>query len=109
MPKRSPGRRPLLMIQVSSYKRNPEYLRECINILKQFANISGLQCNLEKPSVIPIGGNFDTSDKLCPELGLKLESEFTLLGFQMTLMSIIKNASNVYMLLVGNGLGINFP
>ena len=49
----------------------------------QSANISGLQCNLEKTSVIPIGGNFDTSDKLCPELGLKWESEFTLLGFQI--------------------------
>ena len=58
-------------------------MRECVNILKQFANISGLQCNLEKTSVIPIGGNFDTSDKLCPELSLKWESEFTLLGFQI--------------------------
>ena len=51
--------------------------------MKQFANTSGLQCNLEKTSVIPIGGNFDTSDKLCPELNLKWESEFTLLGFQI--------------------------
>ena len=33
-------------------QRNPEYLRECVNILKQFANISGLQCNLEKTSVL---------------------------------------------------------
>jgi len=48
-----------------------------------FANISDLQCNLEKTSVIPIGGNFNTSDKLCPELNLKWESEFTLLGFQI--------------------------
>ena len=59
-------------------RRHPTYLRECVNILKQFANISGLQCNLEKTSVSPI-----TSDKLYPELGLKWESEFTLLGFQI--------------------------
>ena len=56
-------------------QRNPTYLRECVKILKQFANISGLQCNLEKSSVIPIGGNFDTSDKLCPELNLKVGKE----------------------------------
>ena len=34
-------------------QRNPTYLRECVNILKHFANISGLQCNLEKASVMP--------------------------------------------------------
>ena len=64
-------------------QRNPKYLRECVNILKQCANVSILQCNLEKTSVIPIRGNFDTSDKLCPELSLKWESEFTLLSFQI--------------------------
>ena len=94
-------------------QRNPEYLRECVNILKQFANISGLQCNLEKTSVIPIGGNYDTSDKLCPELSLKWESEFTLLGFQIdsrlnNFEVNYQNASNVFMLLVGNGLDTNF-
>ena len=41
------------------------------------------QCNLEKTSVIPVKKNFDTSDRLCPEFGLKWESEFTLLGFQI--------------------------
>ena len=64
-------------------KRNPEYLRECVSILKHFARISGLQCNLEKVSVIPKGGNYDTTDRLCPELALNWESEFTLLGFQI--------------------------
>ena len=47
-------------------KRNPEYLRDCMSILKHFARISGLQCSLEKTSVIPIGGNFDMTDRLCP-------------------------------------------
>ena len=47
-------------------KRNPEYLRKCIEFLEQFARISGLQCNMDKISVIPIGGNYDTNDMLCP-------------------------------------------
>ena len=51
--------------------------------MKHFARISGLQCNLEKTAVIPIGGNYDISDKLCPELALSLENKFTLLGFQI--------------------------
>ena len=80
MPRKNPGQKPLLM---TSIQRNSEYLRECVAILKHFANISGLQCNQEKTSVIPIGGNFDTSDRLCSELGLNWESEFTLLGFQI--------------------------
>ena len=52
-------------------------------ILKHFARISRLQCNLEKTSVIPIGGNFDIADRLCPVLALNWESKFTLLGFQI--------------------------
>ena len=63
-------------------KRNLEFLRKCVSILKHVARISGLQCNLEKTSVIPIGGKYDTTERLCPELVLNWESEFTLLGFQ---------------------------
>ena len=33
--------------------------------------------------VIPIGGNYDIHNKLCPELALNWENEFTLLGFQI--------------------------
>ena len=51
--------------------------------LKHFARISGLQCNMEKTTVIPIGGNYDINDKLCPELALSWENKFTLLGFQI--------------------------
>ena len=54
-----------------------------MTILKHFARISGLQWNLEKTSVIPIRGNFDTTDRLCPELALSWESDFTLLGLQI--------------------------
>ena len=37
----------------------------------------------EKTAVIPIGGNYDINDKLCPELALSWEDKFTLLGFQI--------------------------
>ena len=51
--------------------------------MKNFAMISGLHCNLEKTAVIPIGGNYNTNDKLCPELTLSWEDKFTLIGFQI--------------------------
>ena len=54
-----------------------------MTILKHFARISGLQCNLEKTSVIPIGGNCNTTDRLCPELALSWESDFKLVWFQI--------------------------
>ena len=38
---------------------------------------------MEKTAVIPIGGNYDINDKLCPELALSWEDKFTLLGFQI--------------------------
>ena len=64
-------------------KRDPTYLRRCVEFLKHFLRISGLQGNLEKTAVIPIGGNYDINDKLCPELALSWENEFILLGFQI--------------------------
>ena len=44
-------------------RRDPTYLRRCIEFLKPFARISGLHCNLET-AVIPIGGNYDINDRL---------------------------------------------
>ena len=64
-------------------KRDPTYLGRCVEFLKHFARISGLQCNLEKTAIIPIGGNYEVNDKLCPELALSWEDKFTLLGFQI--------------------------
>ena len=64
-------------------KRNQEYLRKYVKFLKHLAKISRLQCNLEKTAVIPIGGNYDINDKLCPELAFSWENKFTLLGFQI--------------------------
>ena len=38
---------------------------------------------MEKTAVIPIGGNYDINNMLCPELALSWENKFTLLGFQI--------------------------
>ena len=72
-------------------KRDPTYLRRCLEFFKHFARISGLQCNLEKTAVIPISGNDDINDKLCPDLALSWEKKFTLLGFQID--NRLKNGS----------------
>ena len=46
--------------------------------MKHFERIDGLQCNLEKTLVSPIGGNYDIDDKQCPELALSWENEWEL-------------------------------
>ena len=33
--------------------------------------------------MIPIGGNYDINNKLCPELDLSCENKLTLMGFQI--------------------------
>ena len=48
-----------------------------------FATISGLQCNLDKTLVIPLGGNYDVTDVLCKDLDLKWQDNFTILGFDI--------------------------
>ena len=65
------------------FERTPENLRNAVKYLAEFAQISGLHCNLEKTSVIPIGSEMDITDenKLCPDLNLSWETEFTILGF----------------------------
>ena len=68
---------------INMYQERPKVPRRCVEFLKHFARINGLQCNLEKTAVIPIGGNYDIDDKLCPELALNLENKFTLPGFQI--------------------------
>ena len=47
--------------------------------IKAFSKISGLKCNISKTKVIPIG-TFD-KDKICPDIDLNWEDDFTLLGF----------------------------
>ena len=64
-------------------KRNPEYLRKCLEFLKHLARISGLQCNMKQTAVIPIGGIYDINDKWSPKLAFSWENKITLLGFQI--------------------------
>ena len=83
MPRKNPEGRNSQAIHLSSSREAPPYLSKCIEFLKHFARISGLQCNLEKAAVIPIGGNYDINDEICPELALSWENKFTLMGFQI--------------------------
>ena len=63
-------------------KRNEENLRTLIRIIQDFSKLSGLQANLKKTSVTPIGGNFsiEKEDQICQDLKLDWKKEFTLLG-----------------------------
>ena len=82
-------------------KRDPRYLKKCIEFLKHFARISVLQCNLEKTAVIPIGGNYYINNKLCPELALSWEKKFTLLGFKID--NRLKDVNDNYKKLLHEG------
>ena len=63
--------------------RSEKNLRNCVKYISAFATISGLQCNLDKTLVIPLGGNYDVTDVLCKDLDLKWQDNFTILGFDI--------------------------
>ena len=58
-------------------------LRSCVSYITHFVSVSGLQCNIDKTVVVPIGANFDTNDILCPDLKLEWDNKFTILGFEI--------------------------
>ena len=58
-------------------ERTEQNLRNCINILKDFWQISGLKCNVSKTKVIPVG-NFEIGG-MCDDLGLTWDDNFTIL------------------------------
>jgi len=62
-------------------ERSEQNLRNCINILNDFWQISGLKCNVSKTKVIPVG-NFKTGG-LCDDLGLTWDDNFTILGIDI--------------------------
>ena len=62
-------------------ERSEQNLRNCINILNDFWQISGLKCNVSKTKVIPVG-NFETGG-LCDDLGLTWDDNFTILGIDI--------------------------
>ena len=49
--------------------------------LIDFHKLSGLQCNIDKTMVIPIGGITDPTIKICEDINLEWASEFKILGF----------------------------
>ena len=76
-------------------KRTEANLRNLVNIIQNFAKVSGLQANLDKTSVTPLGDNFSIAaeDQICKDLKLKWVTEFTLLGitFDSRLQNLYQN------------------
>ena len=72
--------------RLSQQQNNPQTRsatgRRPIRIIQDFSKLSGLQANLEKTSVTPIGGNFSIEkvDQIWQDLKLDCKKEFTLLG-----------------------------
>ena len=66
-------------------ERTEENLRALVKIIKDFASISGLQANIDKTRVCPIGGNFSIKkeDQMCQDLKLVCVDNFRLLGLDI--------------------------
>ena len=64
-------------------ERNEKNLKNATKYIKHFHHISGLQCNIDKTQVIPIGKNSDKNDTICKELKMVWEDTFTILGFEI--------------------------
>ena len=63
--------------------RTETNLRNAVKYIKHFHKISGLACNLDKTSVIPIGTNTNVKEKICIDLNMIWEDTFTILGFEI--------------------------
>ena len=61
-------------------KPEEKNIRECMQILKEFEQISGLKVNKEKTKVAKIGAWGDSRTILCEDLNLDWTQEFTSLG-----------------------------
>merc|ERR1711888_401470 len=62
-------------------KRTEANLRNCLKYLKLFTKTSGLQCNIGKTKVIPVG-HF-TVGGVCDEEQLVWDTSFTILGISI--------------------------
>ena len=62
-------------------KRTESNLRNCLRYLKLFAKTSGLQCNIGKTKVIPVG-DF-TVGGVCDDQQLVWDTSFTILGVKI--------------------------
>jgi Reverse transcriptase (RNA-dependent DNA polymerase) len=74
----------------------PETIREIVNVLKEFGKISGLECNVQKSHILPIGHLPVVPDNI-HELGFTIVQEMTVLGFKISNHPDIirKNAENI--------------
>ena len=63
--------------------RTENNLRNTMKILEDFEKLSGLQCNIDKTKCVPIGGNYDLNNKICPDIKLEWASSFTILGLEV--------------------------
>ena len=61
-------------------KPDPDNIRHVVGILDKFFKLSGLKISVTKTKAIWFGSNYNSSEKLCPELGLVWVKNFTLLG-----------------------------
>ena len=73
-------------------------LKSCVKFITKLSRISSLHANLDKTRVVPFGSNFDTNDKVCPNLPSKWENSFTLLGIDIDnkLLQIDTNFDHIH-------------
>ena len=64
-------------------ERNEANLRNATKYIQHFHKISGLACNIDKTSVIPIGRNSNKEDQICKDLNMVWDDTFTILGFEI--------------------------
>ena len=81
-------------------ERSEEYLRYALKCLVDFHKLSGLQCNIDKTMVIPIGEITDPTIKICEDINLEWASEFKICNSGGPLLIISQ---------VGNSTSKNFP
>ena len=61
-----------------------ESLVNCLQILKLYANASGLCVNIDKTKVVWIGNRKSSNIRFCEEFNLQRETEFNVLGVKFT-------------------------
>ena len=64
-------------------ERSEEYLRTAIQYINSFHKLSGLQFNIEKTIVIPVGEINDPQQKLCKDINLEWANESRILSFNI--------------------------
>jgi exonuclease III len=62
---------------------NPETITEIVNVLTEFGQISGLECNVQKSHILPIGHLPVTTAEI-RSLGFEIVDEMTVLGFKVS-------------------------